>query len=75
MYTLLYARDHKANAYVVVEKEIQKITLKQFTDRCKVIVKENHPVRYIVLEDEDKGIVALYRNKKVTINKLWKKKK
>ena len=74
MYTLLYARDHVSNDYRVVEKEIFKITLKQFIQRSKEIIKENHPVKFIVLEDEDKGIVAMYRNKKVVINKIWKKK-
>jgi hypothetical protein len=73
MYTLLYAREYKANTYVVVEKEIQKITLKQFTDRCKAIVKENHPVRFVVLEDDVKGIVAMYRGRKIVMNKKWKK--
>jgi len=74
MYTLIYAKDYIANAYIIIEKEINKITLKEFIIKCKEITKDNHPVKFIVLEDDDKGIVAMYRDKKVTINKLWKKK-
>ena len=72
MYTLIYATDFHQNDYRVIEKEIKKITLKEFEKRCKEIYKEYHPVKFIILEDDEKGIVALFRNKKIRINKIWK---
>ena len=75
MLSIIYAKDFNTNDYRVEESEISKITLKQFMTRCKEIVKENHPVKFIVLEDDKKGIVALYRDKQLTINKIWKIKK
>jgi len=75
MYTIYYATDFRQNDYRIIEAEIQKITKKQFEKRCKEITKENHPVRFIILEDDKKGIVALYRNKKIVLNKIWKEKK
>jgi metallophosphoesterase superfamily enzyme len=59
----------------MIDSEISKITKKEFEKRCKEIMKEYHPVRFIILEDDKKGIVALYRNKKIMINKIWKEKK
>jgi hypothetical protein len=74
MYSLIYAADHTENDYRVIETEINKITLKEFVDKCKLITKEYHPVRFIVLEDDDKGIVAMYNGKQLTINRIWKTK-
>ena len=75
MYTLGYATDYHTNDYRIIEKEISKITKKEFEKRCKEITKEYHPVRFIYLEDDKKGLVAFYRDKKITVNKLWKEKK
>jgi len=75
MYSIIYASDYHQNDYRVVESKIVKITLKQFIDKCIAITKEYHPVRFIVLEDDDKGIVAMYHGKQLTINKIWKTKK
>lgn len=72
MYELGYATAYRQNDYRIVEQEIDKITLKQFEKRAKEISKENHPVRFVYLEDDKKGIVALYRDGKISLNKIWK---
>ena len=72
MYTLIYATNFHQNDYRIIESEILKITLKEFEKRCKEIMKEYHPVKFIILEDNIKGIVALYRSNKIVLNKIWK---
>ena len=74
MLELGYAAGLRCNDYRSVEKEIQKMTELQFIKRAKEIIKSNHPVRFVYLEHDKKGIVALYRDKQVIINKIWKSK-
>ncbi len=72
MYDLGYAVGFHCNNYRIVEKEITKITHAQFIKRAKEIIKENHPVRFVYLEHDKKGIVALYKDKELSYNKIWK---
>ena len=74
MYTILYAADYHQHDYRIVESEIKTITQKQFEKRCIEIMKEYHPVRFVILEHTEKGIVSLYRNKKIVLNTIWKTK-
>jgi len=75
MYKIIYAADYHLNDYRIIEDEIEKISMKEFEKKCKEIYKEYHPVRFVILESDDKGIVAVYRNKRLTFNLLWKTKK
>ena len=71
MYNIGYATEYRQNDYHTVESEIQDITQDEFMAKAKEITKEYHPVRYIYLENET-DILVIYRNKKITVNKLWK---
>ena len=75
MYKIICAIDFRLHDYRIIEDEIEKITEKQFINKCKEIVKEYHPVRFILLENSEQGIVAVYRNKKIVMNNIWKKRK
>lgn len=70
MYKIGYAEDYRQNIYHVIEK-LDDITEDDFIKKAKEIEKEYHPTRFIYLEN-DKEILAIFRNNRLTLNKIWK---
>jgi len=63
-YIIGYAAGYHQNLYKTVE-EVEEITKEEFIKKCKDIIKEHYPTRYIYLEHITKGLIGFYRNNKL----------
>jgi len=65
-----YAIDYQIHEYQIIEHNLEDIDILEFEKRAREIDKEYHPVRYVFLEDKEHNIIAMFRNNKVTVNKI-----